>query len=52
VKKEIETGFMVDRDYTVTATVYTEYGNMSSSANFSKFNTYEYASDRTKYSYY
>ena len=39
VKKEIEIGFIIDRDYTVTATVYTEYGNISSSANFSKFNT-------------
>ena len=36
VEVEVETGFMVDTDYTVTVTVFTEYANMSSSAGFSK----------------
>ena len=43
VEVEVETGFMVDTDYTVIVIVFTEYANMSSSAGFSKSPAYSYS---------
>ena len=36
VKEEIETGFEIEKKYTVTVTVITIYGNSTSSASFSE----------------
>ena len=37
IKEDIETGFVLNRNYTVTITVIMNHGNLSSSDNFSKF---------------
>ena len=36
VKEDIETGFVLNRNYTVTVTVIMEHANLSSSDNFSE----------------
>ena len=39
INEEITSGIEKDRDYTITVTVSTLYGNVSSSTNFSKYIT-------------
>ena len=36
VKEDIETGFVLNKNYTVTITVFMDHGNVTSTANFSE----------------
>ena len=42
VKEDIETGFTLNRNYTVTITVFMDHTNVTSSANFSMFCVYSH----------